>query len=57
MEYLRNYFSELVIGNEEVALWSLIAIAAFWGCLLGVTGVLAVQEYIDNRRCRKDQDA
>lgn len=55
MDYLQDYVGELVVGNETAALWSLIAIAALWGCLLGVTAVLAIQEHAANRSSRKDQ--
>lgn len=55
MDNIEEYIVHLVYGNEIAAIWVLISIAAIWGCLLGVTGVLAVQEHLTNRRNGKDQ--
>lgn len=55
MSDIEDYFERLVYGNEENAIWVLIVAAAIWGCLLAITGLLAVQEYLDNRRNAEDQ--
>jgi len=50
-----EYLSELLSGNEPATIWMLIAVSAAWGCILGATGILAVQEFLANRRREKDQ--
>jgi hypothetical protein len=50
-----EYLLELLPANESTAIWLLITVAAAWGAILGATGILAVQEFIANRRREKDQ--
>ena len=50
-----EYLLDILSGNEFATIWMLIAVAAAWGAILGATGVLAVQEFIANRRSEKDQ--
>ena len=50
MELLADYILHLVNGYEATALWALLIFTALWGCLLGITGVLAVQNYQTDRR-------
>ena len=52
MKYINEYLEEVIYGNELTAIWTMILVAALWGCALGVTGVLAMQA---NRRKAKGQ--
>jgi len=51
-----EYLLELITTSEFYKIWMMIIGAAAWGCLLGVTGTLAVQEFCANRRAERDRE-